>query len=484
MGHNLDALFNPENIAVIGASNNPLKAGYTVIYNLNQIGYPKKVFPVTMSADEILGRKCYKKLSQIEDTVELVVLGTPAKMIYDIMDDLETRMEERQDVKVIVCIAADYGETKTEEGIKRQECLIQTAKRYGIRVVGPNCIGIIDNINRVDTTFVETLIPKEMRGQKGGISFISQSGAMAASILMMGASGPAPISMNKFISIGNMADVDCIDLLEYFEQDEDTKVIGMYLEGYPDGRRLMDTLSRIARKKPVVILKVGRSSIGAKAANSHTGSLAGADSVYDAAFRQYGIIRVYTIEDMMDTLQAFDAMKIPEGPNCFLLTQAGGPGIYCTDAFVDEKNLAFPMVSDVTKEKLKEALPPMANICSPEGYADITAAATVAHHVESLRIVMDDEATDSVIFVTVVPTFLPRRELAEGLIHLLVEEGYQKKKPVCICIMAGNYVWECRQILERAGIHTFDTPARCVKAMSHMTAYGQFLKEQEEEADE
>ena len=119
MGHNLDALFNPENIAVIGASNNPLKAGYTVIYNLNQIGYPKKVFPVTMSADEILGRKCYKKLSQIEDTVELVVLGTPAKMIYDIMDDLETRMEERQDVKVIVCIAADYGETKTEEGIKK-----------------------------------------------------------------------------------------------------------------------------------------------------------------------------------------------------------------------------------------------------------------------------------------------------------------------------------------------------------------------------
>ena len=168
MGHNLEALFNPENIAVIGASNNPLKAGYTVIYNLNQIGYPKKVFPVTMSADEILGRKCYKKLSQIEDTVELVVLGTPAKMIYDIMDDLAARMEKRRDVKVVVCIAADYGETKTEEGIRRQECLIQTAKRYGIRVVGPNCIGIIDNINRVDTTFVETLIPKEMRGQKGG----------------------------------------------------------------------------------------------------------------------------------------------------------------------------------------------------------------------------------------------------------------------------------------------------------------------------
>ena len=129
MVHNLDALFDPENIAVIGASNNPLKAGYTVIYNLNQIGYPKEVFPVTMSADEILGRKCYKKLSEIEETVELVVLGTPAKMIYDIMDDLAVRMEKRRDVKVIVCIAADYGETKTEEGIRRQDCLIQTAEK-------------------------------------------------------------------------------------------------------------------------------------------------------------------------------------------------------------------------------------------------------------------------------------------------------------------------------------------------------------------
>lgn len=484
MVHNLDALFNPENIAVIGASNNPLKAGYTVIYNLNQIGYPKQVFPVTVSADEILERKCYKKLSEIEETVELVVLGTPAKMIYDIMDDLTLRMERKRDVKVIVCIAADYGETKTEEGLRRQNCLIGTAAKYGIRVVGPNCIGIIDNINRVDTTFVETLIPKEMRGQKEGISFISQSGAMAASILMMGASGPAPISMNKFISIGNMADVDCIDMLEYFEQDRDTKVIGMYLEGYPDGRRLIDTLARIARRKPVVILKVGRSSIGAEAANSHTGSLAGADSVYDAAFRQFGIIRVYTIEDMMDTLQAFESMKIPDGRNCFLLTQAGGPGIYCTDAFVDEKVLEFPFVSEETKKKLAGALPPMANVCSPEGYADITAAATVEHHVESLRIVMDDDAVDSVIFVTVVPTFLPRRELAEGLLRLLAEEGYGERKPVCICIMAGNYVWECRQILERGGIHTFDTPVHCVKAMSHMTAYGQFLKSQEEEADE
>lgn len=481
MEQKLHALFNPENIAVIGASNNPLKAGYTVIRNLNQIGYPKKVFPVTVSEQEILGRTCYQKLSQIEDTVELVVLGTPAKRIYDIMEDLDVRMRRKKDVKVIVCIAADYGETGTREGLRRQACLMDMAKKYGIRVVGPNCIGVIDNINRVDTTFVETTIPKEMRGRKGGISFISQSGAMAASILMMGASGPSPISMNKFISIGNMADVDVIDLLEYFEQDEDTKVIGMYLEGYPDGRLLVDTMARIAKKKPVVVLKVGRSSIGAQAANSHTGSLAGADNVYDAAFRQYGVIRVYTIEEMIDILQAFDAMSLPKGNRCFLLTQAGGPGIYCTDAYVEENILKFPVISQATRDKLKEILPPMANICSPEGYADITAAASVNQHVESLRAVLEDKEVDSVILVTVVPTFLPRKELAEGFVKLLNEEGYGKKKPVYLCIMAGNYVWECRQILEQNGIRTFAAPAQCVTTAGHMAAYQEFLKRQKEE---
>ncbi len=478
MDQKLNALFRPENIAVIGASSNPLKAGYTVIWNLNEIGYPGKVFPVTPTEKEILGHPCYPKLSRIEEKVELVVLGTPARLVYDMMEDLERRMEEHGDVKVIVCIAADYGETKTEEGVRRQACLMDTAGKYGIRVVGPNCIGVIDNVNRVDTTFIETMLPKEMRGRKGGISFISQSGAMAASILMMGASQPAPISINKFVSIGNMADVDFIDLLEYFEQDEDTKVIGMYLEGYPDGRALMDTMARIVLKKPIIVLKVGRGGIGAVAANSHTGSLAGSDAVYDAAFRQYGVIRVDTIEEMMSALQAFDSMELPDGNRCFLLTQAGGPGIYCVDQYEKEDRLRFPLVKEETKEKLTEILPPMANVCSPEGYADITAAANVEHHVESLRVVMEDENVDSVILVTVVPTFLPREELAEGFVRLLWEEGYGKRKPVYICIMAGNFVRECREFLEENGIRTFETPAHCVTAAGHMAAYAGFLKRQ------
>ena len=475
MDKRLDGLFNPENIAVVGASSNPLKAGYIILNNLLNIGYEKKIFPINITETEILGLPCYQKLSQVPEKVELVVLITPARMIYELMEDLDLRMQEKKDVKVIVCAAADYGETKTDEGIARQNCLLDMAAKHGIRVVGPNCIGVIDNINRVDTTFIETMLPKEMRGRKGGISFISQSGAVAASLLMMGASQPYPISMNKFISIGNMADVDFIDLLEYFEQDEDTRVIGMYMEGYPDGRKLIDTLARITKKKPVVILKVGRSEIGAKAANSHTGSLAGADAVYDAAFTQYGILRVFTMEELLDAIQAFDEITLPAGNKTFILSQAGGPGIYCTDAFVEQGNLEFPLISKESRSRLAKLLPDMANICEPEGYADITAAATVEHHVESLRIVMEDEQVDGVLFITVVPTFLPQDELAQGLVKLLKEEGYLNKKPVYICIMAGNYVRECRRILEENGIRTYDTPVHAVKAASLAVKYREFL---------
>ena len=480
MTNNLNALFSPENIAVVGASSNPLKAGNVILKNLLNIEYPKKIFPINIRQDEILGLKCYKKLSEIEEKIELVVLITPSHMIYDIMKDLEKRMIDKNDVKAIVCAAADYGETKTNEGIKRQNCLIETAKKYNIRVVGPNCIGVIDNINRVDTTFVETLLPKESRGKKGGISFISQSGAIAASMLMLGASQPAAISFNKFISIGNMADVDFIDLLEYFEQDEDTKVIGMYLEGYPEGRKLIETLGRITLKKPVVVLKVGRSEVGAEAANSHTGSLAGSDEVYNSAFKQYGVIRVDTIEEMMDTLQAFDSLILPTDGSTFILSQAGGPGIYCTDAVSSQKVLRMPEVDDVTKNNLETMLPTMASICSPEGYADITAAADVKQHVEALRIVMDDKNVSSVIFITVVPTFLPRKELAEELIKLLKDEEYIHKKPVYIVIMAGNYVRECRELLEKNNIRTYDTPVHAAKAASNLVKRSIYLKGIEE----
>ncbi len=474
---NLDALFNPENIAVVGASNNPNKAGYVILKNLLDIGYPKKIFPVNNRVDKILGLKAYKKLSDIPEKVELVVLITPSRMTFEIMADLELRMLQKNDVKALVCAAADYGETKTKEGIKRQNALMTTTEKYGIRVVGPNCIGVIDNRNRVDTTFVETLLPKSSSGKTGGISFISQSGSIASSILMWGASQPVPISFNKFVSIGNMVDVDFIDLLEYFEDDNDTKVIGIYLEGYPKARKMLATMARIVKKKPIVVLKVGRSEKGAYAANSHTGSLAGVDRVYDSSFKQFGILRVQNIEELMDTLQAFDKFPIPQNGNLFILSQAGGPGIICADSVSRHSVINMPVIEDSTKQRLKEILHPMASVCRPEGYVDITASATVFHHTESLKVLLDDPNVGGVIFITVIPTFLSQLELAESLVDLYVKQGYIRSKPVFTVIMAGNYVRECRSKIEQGGIYTFETPDRAVNTAANLIKYGIFIKE-------
>ncbi|NLJ79070.1 MAG: acetyl-CoA synthetase, partial [Tissierellia bacterium] len=343
----------------------------------------------------------------------------------------------------------------------------------------PNCIGVIDNYSGVDTTFIETGLPED-EITKGGISFISQSGAIASSILMIGDSYPVAMGFNKFVSIGNMADVDFIDLLEYLEEDESTTVIGMYLEGYPEGRKLIDTMGRIAKKKPIVVLKVGRSEEGATAASSHTGSMAGSDMVYRSAFKQNGIVAVDTLEELMDTLKAFDGLPLPKDGNIFVLTQAGGPGIYCTDAIGQHQALNMPVIEDETKAELKEILPDMAAICEPEGYADITAAATVDHHVKSLECVLDDPNVSSVVLITIVPTFLPRKELGEGLAELYTNSQYRDKKPVYNVIMAGNYVETARIALEEAGIYTFDTPDRAVNAASNLVYYSEFISSVEE----
>lgn len=475
--NSLNTLFNPENIAIVGASNNPSKAGSVIIQNLLRKKYSKKIFPINPRETEIHGLNSYNSLLDIEDKVELVVLITPSSAIYQVMKDLEKRMENKNDVKAIICAAADYGETKTKEGIRRQNCLIDTAKKYGIRVVGPNCIGVIDNISKVDTTFVETGSSKEGSDIPGGISFISQSGAVASSILMIGDSSPIPIGFNKFISVGNMVDVDFIDLLEYLEEDETTDVIGMYMEGYPEARNLINTMARIVKKKPIVVLKVGKSEKGASAANSHTGSLAGSDNVYDSAFKQNGIIRVETIEELLDTMKAFDRLPLPQDENLFILTQAGGPGIYCTDAASKHENIIMPVIKNESKEKLVELLPTMASVCSPEGYADITAAATVEHHVNSLRVVLDDPNVSSVILITIVPSFLPQDELGEKLADIYINEGYINKKPVYFTIMAGNYVMPGRIKMERAGIYTFESPDRAVNAANNLIKYAQFKQD-------
>lgn len=465
----MDKLFNPSSIAVIGASNHPMKAGSIIVQNLLKKGFQGAILPIHPSEAKIHGIEAYTTLESLEKDVDLVVLAMPARLIDQVMADIEAHVSKRNDVKYIVVAAADFAETRTEEGIRRQEVLMETATRLGIRVMGPNCIGVINNDKGVDTTFIETKAKSEDR-QQGGISFISQSGSVASSILMMGDSAPAPMIFNKFISIGNMADLDFIDFLNYLEQDETTRTIGIYLEGYAKGKELIETLSRIAKKKPIVVFKVGRSEIGAQAASSHTGSMAGSDEIYTAAFRQYGIVQADTFEDLFDCLRAFDELPLPRDKRTYIYSQTGGFGTYTTDMIEVSGNVDITDISEESSEKLRNMLPTFASVGNPPGYADITVAASAEQHVDGLRIVLDDPAVSSVLFITVLPTFVDQKALGEQMVELLKKE----KKPVYIVIMAGDFVLTSRSIIEGRSFPTFDNPLRAVRALARVNQYVEF----------
>ena len=467
----MEVFFKHTGCAVFGASRNPSKAGYQILSNMLAAGYDSGLYPINPSSEEILGIPSFSSLDAVPKEVGLVVLATPAAATPDIIAQMERRMAAKGDVKALVCAAAGFAEIKTAEGAGFQEDLAAFCRKWGIRFLGPNCVGVIDVLNKVDTTFIADIahIP-------GGISFVSQSGAVGAWLLMSWSASPAGgVGFNKFITVGNMADVDIIEALSFAGKDEATKTLGLYVEGSPDARRLIEAAAAVAEEKPVVILKVGRSKEGAQAAQSHTGSLAGSDALYGGAFRQFGLIRADTIEELSDTLCAFGNLPLPRGNNVFILTQAGGPGIFCVDALAAAGLFKPALVSAGTKEALKACLPSIASICHPEGHADITAAALADHHVDSLGVVLRDPGVDAVIFITVATLFLDLSDMARKMVALLSSlkaEGIEK--PVYPVILSGNWARESRGILEKSGVPTFDNPDRAVKVLASMYRYAEF----------
>jgi len=475
----LNAFFKPRGCAVVGASRDDKKAGRQVVENmiaagfLNREGSPQIYLVNPNEEGSLYNIKFYPSLKSIPGTVELVILTVSANRIEEVVADIEARMAVYNDIQAIIVIAAGFAEIGTDEGKKRQKLLVECCRKYGIRIIGPNCVGIIDNINNLDSTFI-----LGTKHKPGGISLISQSGAIGSWLLMDWASQSPEIGFNKFISLGNMADVNIVECLEYLGQDENTKVIGMYMEGYTKVRDLLEVAKEVKKEKPVVVLKVGRTKSGSKAAQSHTGSMAGADSIYDGAFKQYGVLRVDSMEELSDSLRAFDSMPLPQGKRIFVVTQAGGPGIYCIDALGDSSEFEFAKISDNAKKHLKEVLPPFASICHPEGHVDITAAANPVQHREAVETVLSEESVDALILITVPTLFTPAREigitLKEGILNLRAK-GINK--PFFPVILSGNAVLEAKMILEEAGIVTFATPDRAVKALKQMIRYSFYRRE-------
>ena len=468
----LDHFFYPQSIAIVGASDDPSKAGYQIMSNLLNLGFAGPIYPINPHKTEVLGRTCYPDLRSVPGAVELLVISVPAFEVPGIL----RQAAERGDVRAAVIIASGFSETKIPERVELEKEVVAIAKKAGIRIMGPNCVGVMNTDNHLDTTFAPSI-----KQVPGGMSVISQSGALGAAIMMFAGDQPVPMGFAKWAHVGNQSDVNVLEILRYYGQDPSTKVIAMYMEGLDDGRTFLEVAREVARQKPIIILKVGRSEVGSGAAASHTGSLAGSDQVYEAAFAQVGILRAANIEELLDTAKALAMQPLPKGNKMMVLTEAGGPGIIAVDELGLSPYVEMADLRPETKEKLKSLLPPMALVDHAHGYVDMSAAANERHHAEALACVLDDPDVDGVVLLSVPPTFLKPRLLAEEIIKVRKQKP---DKPVVVCLLGGEFVREARQLLEEAGIPTYDVPDRAARALARMVQRAYYLQRATEQREE
>jgi len=319
---NIEALFRPKSIAVIGASEKPGKIGHAIMRNLVEYGYEGKIYPVNIKGVEIrVGNrvfKSYRSILDVPDEVDMAIIVVPAKFVPGVVEEAG-----KKGVKVLPIISSGFGELGPE-GKKVEEQLVKTARKYGMRILGPNIFGVVYTPEKLNATFGPTdVLP-------GPLALISQSGALG--IALMGWTILEKVGLSAVVSVGNKSDIDDADLLEFFKEDENTKAILIYMEGVKDGRRFLEVAKQVSKVKPIVVIKAGRSERGAKAAASHTGSLAGSDKIYDAAFKQAGIIRAYTIGEAFDYARTLSNLPEPGGENLVIITNGGGIGVMATDA--------------------------------------------------------------------------------------------------------------------------------------------------------
>jgi len=375
----LRSFFCPDSVAVIGAAREEEKVGHAILDNIINSGFKGKLFAINPHADEIHRIQCYPSILNVPVNIDLAIIVIPVQYVLQALEECS-----RKKVKWAIIISAGFKETGVE-GAKRESQLIAKAKEYGIRILGPNCMGIIDTECPINATFSDLMPPR------GKIGFISQSGALGSSILDWAKTNK--IGLSKFVSLGNKADISENDLFDDWEGDENTKVITAYLEGIKNGRQFIKISSRVSKKKPIIIIKSGNTDAGARAVSSHTGTLAGSAKAYEAVFKQTGIIRANTIRDLFNYATAFSYQPLPKGKKVAIITNAGGPGIMATDA-CEKNNISLTSLSIETLDKLKGFLPEAANFYNP---IDILGDAQADRYRKALEVVINDVNVNALI---------------------------------------------------------------------------------------
>lgn len=448
----LEAFFEPKNIAVIGASRTPGKLGYVVVNNLIESGYTNEhtVYPINPKSDEILGIKAYASVKDVPGDVDLAVVVIPYTYV-----PASIRECGEKGIPAAVIISAGFREVGPE-GLALEMEVIDIAKEFGIRIIGPNCLGVIDTFTPLNASFAAGT------PQQGPIGFMSQSGALGTAVLDWSLAGR--MGFGKFISLGNKADVNEIDLMESWAGDENSNVIAAYIEGVPDGQKFIETARRVSKTKPIVALKSGVTQAGSRAVSSHTGSLAGSEQAYAAAFKQAGIIRANTMEELFDFSLAFAHQPIAKGDRVGIVTNAGGPGILATDA-IERAGLKLAKLENDTIHKLEEYLPNAASAANP---VDVLGDAEGERYAYALDLVANDPNVDSILVLLTPQAMTDIPGTADAVVQL------NKKGtglPIIGCFMGEYDMKEGIDILTKNGVPNFETPERAVAAMAAISQY-------------
>ena len=452
---NLDKMFRPRSIAVIGASARPKSVGAALMTNLMNGGFDGPIMPVNPKATALHGIMTYKDVASLPLMPDLAVIATPPDTIPGLVDELG-----RRGTRAAVILTAGFAEGEAAAGKARSAQMLAAARPYLMRIVGPNCLGIAVPGVGLNATFAPAaLLP-------GNIAFLTQSGAMATTVLDWAL--PRGIGFSAIVSMGDMSDVDFGDLLDYFALDEATHAILIYAEGITQARKFMSAARRTARIKPIIVVKSGRAEEGARAASSHTGALAGADVVYDAAFRRAGMLRVNEVEELFDAAATLARMSPQRGNRLAIVTNGGGAGVLATDRLIEEGGKLATLSPDVIA-KLNAVLPPTWSHANP---IDLIGDADAGRYANSVSILIDDPGNDALL-VAYCPTAIgSSAEAAKGLIGVLSKSNAAKKN-VFACWMGAATVAEGRAQLIDAQLPDFETPERAVRAFMYLVRYRQ-----------
>jgi acetyltransferase len=415
MSKALDAVMQPKSIAVIGASTKEGAVGNAILQNLIDFGYKGTLYPINPKADEICGLKVYKNILDLPTDVEMAVIIIPKDFVPAAIDECA-----KKGVKGLVIISAGYKETGAA-GLEAEIALRDQVRKHGMKLVGPNCLGVINTAPDVmlDASFAMAL------PVAGKTAFISQSGALGAAILNL--LKDLKVGLSQFVSIGNAADCTTETFLDYWKDEPNTDQILLYMETISEPAEFSRLAKQVTKKKPVVALKAGRSAAGASAASSHTGSLAGADLAADALLKQSGVIRANSVLEMFEIAQAFENCPIPKGNRVAVVTNSGGPGIMATDA-ICELGLEMAQISDKTKEKLRSFLPAAASVKNP---IDMIATAPIEHYPQTLEAVIADENVDAIMMISVPFANVDPMEIAQTVMDM---KAKHPEKPI-LCVM-------------------------------------------------